>query len=150
MNSANIIDMLIIEDTSQDLTLALRALGKIELTSRIQYARDGEEALDFVFCEGPCTERKMADGPKVILLDLKLPKIDGLEVLARIKGDIRTRSIPVIVLTSSAEQKDIMESYALGANSYIIKPVNSEQFCQAVQIVGTYWLSLNQAYNPEV
>ena len=149
MNSANIVEMLIVEDTSQDMDLALRALGKIELTNRIQFARDGEEALDFIFCEGLFADRKMEDGPRVILLDLKLPKIDGLEVLQRIKSDPRTKTIPVVVLTSSAEPSDVIESYSFGANSYIVKPVNSEQFSQAVQALGMYWLILNQPPTPE-
>jgi two-component system response regulator len=149
VNSANIVEMLIVEDTSQDMDLALRALGKIELTNRIQFARDGEEALDFIFCEGLFADRKMEDGPRVILLDLKLPKIDGLEVLQRIKSDPRTKTIPVVVLTSSAEPSDVIESYSFGANSYIVKPVNSEQFSQAVQALGMYWLILNQPPTPE-
>jgi two-component system, response regulator len=149
VNSANTVEMLIVEDTSQDMDLALRALGKVELTNRIQFARDGEEALDFIFCEGLFADRKMEDGPRVILLDLKLPKIDGLEVLQRIKSDPRTKTIPVVVLTSSAEPSDVIESYSFGANSYIVKPVNSEQFSQAVQALGMYWLILNQPPTPE-
>ena len=143
MNEANIVEILIVEDTPQDLDLALRALRKAKLTNRIQVARDGEEALQFIFCEGPHSGRKIENGPKVILLDLKLPKVDGLEVLHRIKSDPRTKSIPVVVLTSSREQHDVVDSYNLGVNSYIVKPVNFEQFSEAVQKLGMYWLLLN-------
>jgi two-component system response regulator len=144
MNEAAIVEILIVEDTPQDLDLALRALRKAKLSNRIQVARDGEEALQFILCEGPHAQRKMENGPKVILLDLKLPKVDGLEVLQRIKGDPRTKSIPVVVLTSSQEQNDVVESYHLGVNSYIVKPVNFEGFAKAVQELGMYWLLLNQ------
>ena len=144
MNENHIVEILIVEDTPQDLELALRALKKANLTNRIEVARDGTEALDFVFCEGAHAGRKMENGPRVILLDLKLPKVDGLEVLQRIKADPRTRAIPVVVLTSSKEQRDIVESYRLGVNSYIVKPVNFERFVAAVQDLGMYWLLLNQ------
>ena len=144
MNPANIVEILIVEDTSEDLDLTLRALRKAKITNHIQVARDGEEALEFIFCEGPFAERKIEDGPKVILLDLKLPKIDGLEVLQRIKSDPRTKMIPVVVLTSSKEQSDVVESYNLGVNSYIVKPVNFERFAAAVQELGMYWLLHNQ------
>ena len=144
MNESSMVEILIVEDTPQDLDLALRALRKAKVTNRIHIARDGEEAIQFIFCEGPYSERKLENGPNVILLDLKLPKIDGLEVLKRIKSDPRTRAIPVVVLTSSKEQKDVVESYNLGVNSYIVKPVNFEQFTDAVQKLGLYWLLLNQ------
>ena len=143
MNDANIVEILIVEDSQQDLDLALRALRKAKLTNRIQAVRDGEEALQFLFCQGPHSGRKIENGPKVILLDLKLPKVDGLEVLQRIKADPRTKTIPVVVLTSSKEQSDVIESYHLGVNSYIVKPVNFEQFSEAVQKLGMYWLLLN-------
>jgi len=143
MTAANIVEILIVEDNEQDLELAQRALRKAKLTNHIHVARDGQEALEFLFCEGPHSERKIEHGPKVILLDLKLPKVDGLEVLRRIKNDPRTDSIPVVVLTSSKEQSDVIESYHLGVNSYIVKPVNFEQFSDAVQKLGMYWLLLN-------
>jgi CheY-like chemotaxis protein len=143
MNEADIVEILIVEDNEQDLALAQRALRKANVTNRIHVARDGEEALQFLFCEGRYSGRKLEDGPKVILLDLKLPKLDGLEVLQRIKGDLCTRAIPVVVLTSSREQNDVVESYHLGVNSYIVKPVNFEQFSETVQKLGFYWLLLN-------
>jgi CheY-like chemotaxis protein len=139
------IEILLVEDNPNDLELTLRALRKANLTNNIQVARDGAEALDFLFCEGAYANRKLEDGPKVVLLDLKLPKIDGLEVLRRVKTDERTKSIPVVVLTSSKEQKDVVDSYHLGVNSYIVKPVNFEGFANAVQEIGMYWLLLNQA-----
>jgi two-component system, response regulator len=144
MSETRAVEILIVEDTDQDLQLALRALRKANVTNRIQVARDGEEALEFLFCEGPYADRKIEDAPKVILLDLKLPKIDGLEVLQRIKADPRTQAIPVVVLTSSKEQRDVVESYKFGVNSYIVKPVNFEGFIKAVQELGMYWLLLNQ------
>lgn len=139
------VEILLVEDHPQDLELAQRALQKAKLTNRIHVARDGEEALEFIFCEGPYSNRRLEDSPKLILLDLKLPKVSGLEVLQRLKGDPRTRRIPVVILTSSKEQKDVIESYHLGVNSYIVKPVNFESFAAAVQQIGMYWLLLNQA-----
>lgn len=145
MNANTAVEILLVEDNPQDLELAQRALRKANLTNRIHVARDGEEALEFLFCEGPHSARRIEDTPKVILLDLKLPKVDGLEVLRRLKGDPRTRTIPVVVLTSSKEQNDVVESYHLGVNSYIVKPVNFDSFVGAVQQLGMYWLLLNQA-----
>jgi CheY-like chemotaxis protein len=144
MNETNAVEILLVEDTPEDLELALRALQKAKLTNRIQVARDGAEAIEFIFGEGAYVGRKIENGPKVILLDLKLPKIDGIEVLRRIKSDARTKTIPVVVLTSSKEQKDVVESYRLGVNSYIVKPVNFERFAEAVRDLGMYWLLLNQ------
>src|SRR6266446_3156976 len=131
MNETNAVEILLVEDNPQDLELTLRALRKGNLTNRIQVARDGAEAIEFIFCEGEHAARKIDNMPKVILLDLKLPKIDGLEVLRRIKGDARSKSIPVVVLTSSKEQSDVVESYRLGVNSYIVKPVNFDRFVTA-------------------
>lgn len=139
----NIVEILIVEDNPQDLELALRALRKANLASRIQIARDGVEALQFILCQGPHCERKIENGPKIILLDLKLPKVDGLEVIKRLKSDPRTRSIPVVMFTSSKEQNDVVRSYELGANSYVVKPVNFERFCDALQHLGLYWLQFN-------
>jgi CheY-like chemotaxis protein len=124
--------------------MTLRALKKANLANHIHIARDGAEALQFIFCQGEYTGRKIENAPKVILLDLKLPKVDGKEVLERIKSDPRTKMIPVVVLTSSKEQCDVVESYKLGVNSYIVKPVNFEGFAAAVQDLGMYWLLHNQ------
>ncbi|MEI9938704.1 MAG: response regulator [Pseudomonadota bacterium] len=143
--TSEIVEILLVEDNPEDLHLALRALAKAQLTNHIQVARDGAEALEFLFGEGAHAGRKAEQGPKVVLLDLKLPKIDGLEVLKRLKADERTRMIPVVMLTSSREQSDLVESYRLGVNSYIVKPVNFERFAQAVQDLGLYWVLLNQA-----
>jgi len=143
MNEINPVEILLVEDSEEDLELALRALTKAHLTNRIAVARDGLEAVEFIFCEGAHAGRRIEDTPKVILLDLKLPKIDGLEVLQRLKDDPRTRQIPVVVLTSSKEQSDVLKSYQLGVSSYIVKPVNFESFTAAVQQIGMYWLLLN-------
>ena len=144
MSGEGVVEILVVEDTPQDLELALRALKKANLSNNIHVARDGAEAIDFIFGEGVHAGRSLDSPPKVVLLDLKLPKVDGLEVLKRIKSDPRTRSIPVVVLTSSKEQRDVVESYNLGANSYIVKPVTFERFTAAVQELGMYWLLLNQ------
>src|SRR5580698_8957160 len=144
MNETSIVELLLVEDNPEDLKMTLRALKKANLANHIHVARDGEEALQFIFCEGEYAGRKIENTPKVILLDLKLPKVDGKEVLQRIKSDPRTKTIPVVVLTSSKEQNDVVESYQLGVNSYIVKPVNFEGFVTAVQQLGMYWLLLNQ------
>jgi two-component system response regulator len=144
MNETNEVEILLVEDNQDDMDMALRSLRKANLTNRIQTVRDGAEALEFIFCEGAFAGRKFENPPKVILLDLKLPKVDGMEVLKRIKGDSRTKMIPVVILTSSKEQRDVIESYSLGVNSYIVKPVNFEQFAAAVQELGMYWLLHNQ------
>jgi CheY-like chemotaxis protein len=144
MNETNEIEILLVEDNQDDLDMALRSLRKANLTNRIQTVRDGAEALEFIFCQGAFASRKFENPPKVILLDLKLPKIDGMEVLKRIKSDPRTKMIPVVILTSSKEQRDVVESYNLGVNSYIVKPVNFEQFAVAVRELGMYWLLHNQ------
>ena len=144
MNQPHQTEILLVEDSQDDLDMTLRALRKANMANHIQIARDGAEAMDFIFCEGAHAARKIENIPKLILLDLKLPKIDGLEVLKRIKGDPRTRMIPVVVLTSSKEQNDVIKSYGLGGNSYIVKPVDFESFAAAVQKLGMYWLLLNQ------
>jgi len=145
MSNGRPVEVLVVEDNPQDLELLLRALKKANLGNRIEVARDGAEALEFVFCEGAYAGRQIQDRPKMILLDLKLPKVDGLEVLQRIRSDPRTRMIPVVVLTSSKEQSDVVETYRLGVNSYVVKPVSFEQFASAVQQLGLYWLLLNEA-----
>jgi len=139
------IEILMVEDNLYDEELALHALRNHNLANHIQVVHDGAEALDYVFCTGKYAHRSIEDTPKLILLDLKLPKVDGLEVLKRIKSDPRTKSIPVVMLTSSSQERDIIESYELGVNSYIVKPVDFEQFSQAVQQIGFYWLLLNQS-----
>lgn len=140
----NQIEILLVEDNPADLRMTLHALQGARLANHIHIARDGSEALEFIFCEGAFATRKIIDVPKVIMLDLKLPKVDGLEVLARLKGDARTKNIPVVILTSSKEQTDIVRSYDLGVSSYIVKPVDFESFTKAVRELGLYWLLLNQ------
>jgi two-component system, response regulator len=137
------IEILLVEDNPNDVELALHALEKGHVANRVQVVRDGAEALDFIFCTGDYAYRDQTNTPKIILLDLKLPKVDGLEVLRRLKSESSTQAIPVIMMTSSREERDIVESYRLGVNSYIVKPVDFEQFLQAVQQIGLYWLLLN-------
>jgi two-component system, response regulator len=138
------VEILLVEDNPSDLEVALRALKEQNLCNNVQVARDGEEALDFIFCQGPFAGRRPDELPRVILLDLKLPLIDGMEVLRQIRADARTRHVPVVVLTSSTEDRDVVESYALGVNSYIAKPVDFDQFKDAMQMIGMYWLMLNR------
>jgi two-component system response regulator len=144
MSDLNSLDILLVEDNPQDLELALLALRQANPRLRVHVLRDGAEALEYIFCEGPFAGRLINDMPSVILLDLKLPKVDGLDVLRRIKSDSRTAVIPVVVLTSSNEQRDLVESYQLGVNSYIVKPVNFERYTEAVRELGLYWMALNQ------
>jgi two-component system response regulator len=140
----NSVEILLVEDNPNDVELALYSFQKHNLANRIRVVRDGAEALEFLFCTGAYAARRIEDKPKVILLDLKLPKVNGLEVLRHIKDDPRTRMIPVVVLTSSREERDIMASYQLGVNGYMVKPVDFEQFTEAVRHFGYYWLLLNQ------
>jgi two-component system response regulator len=135
--------ILLVEDNPDDEALTLRALRKNNIANDVVVARDGVEALDYLFGEGAHQDRNLADQPQVILLDLKLPKVDGLEVLKRIRQDDRTRRLPVVILTTSSEESDIVSSYDLGANSYIRKPVDFDQFMEAVRQLGLYWLVLN-------
>jgi len=145
MSDDDLVEILLVEDDPKDVRLALHALRAENIGNRIEVARDGEEALDFLFCRGPHSGRKRTRGPKLILLDLKLPKIDGLQVLKEIKDDPLTQSIPVTVLTSSKEEQDIVESYRLGVNSYIQKPVDFDQFRETIKTLGLYWMVVNQA-----
>jgi CheY-like chemotaxis protein len=139
----NPIDILLVEDNPSDVALALHAFKKHKLTNHIQVLRDGAEALEFLFGTGAYAQRDISSGPRVLLLDLKLPLVSGLEVLRRLKADPRTQPIPVVMLTSSREERDIVESYQLGVNSYIVKPVDFAQFTEAMRTLGMYWLLLN-------
>ncbi len=138
------VDILLVEDSQDDIDLALHALRRGKLGDTISVVRDGEEALDFLFCRGPFAHRSFDHPPKLVLLDLKLPKIDGLQVLKAIKGDPRTQPIPVVIMTSSREERDIVEGYRSGVNSYIQKPVEFGQFREAVNALGLYWVVINQ------
>lgn len=139
-----VIEILLVEDNPDDVELALIALEEYNIANRIHVVRDGEEALDFLFQRGAYESRQGADSPRVVLLDLKLPRVDGMEVLRQIKSDPRTRRTPVVMLTSSNQEKDMMQSYDLGVNSYIVKPVDFDQFKEAMRSLGYYWLLLNE------
>ena len=144
MDNLNEVEILLVEDNPRDEELTLRALKKHNLANRVHVAKDGAEALDYLFASGTYEGRDIGKTPKVILLDLKLPKVDGLEVLRKVKTDERTKTIPVVVLTSSREEKDMVESYKLGVNSYIVKPVDFNKFVDAVGDLGLYWLLINE------
>lgn len=136
--------ILLVEDNPDDEELTLRALRKNNIGNNLVVARDGAEALDFLFCTGAYANRDPNDLPQVILLDLKLPKVDGLEVLSRIRSEERTHLLPVVILTSSREEQDLIKGYKLGANSYVRKPVDFNRFIEAVRQLGLYWLVLNE------
>jgi len=143
MNTADV-DILLVEDSHDDADLALHALRREKLANNIFVARDGEEALDFLFCRETFEDRSFDHPPKLVLLDLKLPKVNGMQVLKQVKEDPRTCMIPIVILTSSKEERDLVQSYDLGANSYIQKPVDFEQFRATVKTAGLYWLVVNQ------
>ncbi len=143
MSAAESIEILLVEDNPADAELTLHALQKSNLANKIQLVRDGEEALDFLLCRGNFADRQFQQPPHLILLDLKLPKVDGLQVLEEVKRDLRTRAIPVIVLTTSKEERDMVTSYRFGVNSYIQKPLNFSEFQEVVRQLGMYWLLLN-------
>ncbi len=136
--------ILLVEDNPDDEALTLRAFKKNNIKNPVVVARDGEQALAYLYATGPYAGRDVTDSPQVVLLDLKLPKIDGLEVLRRIRADERTKLLPVVILTSSREEQDIVNGYRLGANSYVRKPVDFEQFIEAARQLGLYWLLLNE------
>jgi two-component system response regulator len=138
------VDILLVEDNQDDMDLALHALRREKLANSIFVVRDGEEALDFLFCRGQFADRGFDHPPKLVLLDLKLPKIDGLQVLKELKSDPRTQSIPVVIMTSSREERDLVEGYKSGVNSFIQKPVDFDQFRDTVKTLGLYWLVVNQ------
>lgn len=143
----NQLEILLVEDNPQDAELTIRALKKRTLANHFVHVQDGQEAVDFLFCKGAYKDRDDREMPKVILLDLKLPKLNGIEVLRLLRADVRTRSVPVVMLTSSREERDVIESYQLGANSYIVKPVDFENFLEVVSNMITYWLLLNELPN---
>ena len=136
--------ILLVEDNADDVELCLHALRKEKLSNKIHVARDGQEALDFLFARGPHLDRGQQSLPRLILLDLKLPKVDGIQVLRQVKSSAATRFLPVVILTSSREERDLVESYELGVNSYLQKPVNFEEFRGVVKQLGLYWLVVNQ------
>jgi two-component system response regulator len=138
------LEILLVEDNPQEAELTIRALKKRTLANHFVHVHDGQEALDFLFGKGPYKERDVRELPKVVLLDLKLPKLDGIEVLRQMRANEHTRLVPVVVLTSSREDRDVIEAYQLGANSYIVKPVDFEKFLEVVSNMITYWLLLNE------
>lgn len=145
--SEETVEILLVEDNKRDADLTLRALKKRNLSNKVVWVKDGEEALEYLFAKGQYEGRSIKDKPKVVLLDLKMPKVDGLEVLKELRTNEVTKKIPVVVLTSSNEEKDIVQSYEYGVNSYIVKPVNFNKFLEAVADVGLYWLLLNKSPN---
>jgi len=144
MTTLEDVEILLVEDNPNDVELTLRALQKQNLASKVFVVKDGAEALDFIFATGSYTKRNIENRPKVVLLDLKLPKVDGIEVLRKIKADPRTKHTPVVMLTSSQEERDVIDTYNLGVNSYIVKPVDFNNFVHAVSELGIYWGILNK------
>lgn len=138
------VEILFVEDSEDDATLTIRALTKSGFTNKLHHVRDGAEALDFIYGRGVYASRDLKVNPKLILLDLKMPKVSGIQVLEKVKSDPNLRSIPVVILTSSKEDPDVAKCYALGANSYIVKPVDSDSFIRAIKEIGLYWMVLSQ------
>ncbi len=147
MTDEHEVEILFVEDNPHEAELTIRGLRKHNLVNKLKHIDDGAEALEFIFSKGEYASRENSPAPKLIILDLKLPKVDGLEILRQLKADEKTRLIPVVVLTSSQEEQDVIESYRLGVNSYIVKPVNFESFGKAVAELGLYWVILNHAPN---
>ena len=144
MITKNVVDILLVEDNPYDAELTLRALKEVKILNNVVVLTDGEEAINYLFGLNEYKDRDLSLHPRVIFLDLKLPKVDGLEILKKVKEDDRTKSIPIVIVTSSKEERDVVKSYKLGVNSYIVKPVDSEKFIEAVKDLGLYWLILNQ------
>src|ERR1700743_2711088 len=138
------VEVLLVEDNVHDAEMTIRALKKVNLANNLVHVKDGEEALDFIFARGKFADREKTDLPKVILLDIKMPKVDGIEVLRQLKSQEASKTIPVVIMTSSKEEQDIINSYQLGVNSYVVKPVDFEGFARAVSQLGLYWLLTNQ------
>ena len=143
------VEILLVEDNTHDAEMTIRSLKKMNLANRLVHVQDGEEALDFIFTRGKFSGRSPGSNPKVILLDIKMPKVDGIEVLRQIKTNEKTKLIPVVIMTSSREEQDIIASYRFGVNSYVVKPVDFEGFARAVSELGLYWLLMNQVCTQE-
>jgi two-component system response regulator len=139
------IDILLVEDNPHDAEMTIRALNKVNLANKLLHVKDGVAALDFIFAKGEYAKRQIENKPKIVLLDIKMPRVDGIEVLKQIKSNEDTRSIPVVIMTSSKEEQDIITSYNLGVNSYVVKPVDFAGFAKAVSELGFYWLITNQS-----
>jgi two-component system, response regulator len=142
------VEILLVEDSPEDAELTIRALRRHKIANEIQVAEDGAEALDFLFCRGAHQDRTFSHPPRLVLLDLKLPKVGGMEVLRAIRADERTKAIPVVVLTSSKEERDLIDGYKLGVNAYAQKPVDFQQFSETVRQIGMFWMLINQAPRP--
>jgi two-component system, response regulator len=147
---SDVVEILLVDDSPEDVELTIRALRRHKIANDIEVVEDGAEALDFLFCRGAYKERKFPHPPKLILLDLKLPKVDGLEVLRAMRADDRTKTIPVVILTSSKEQRDLIAGYNLGVNAFVQKPVDFEQFGEAIRHIGMFWVLVNQAPPPVI
>jgi two-component system, response regulator len=142
--ATNAIEILLVEDNPADAEMTLRALRRNNLANRVHWVKDGEEALDYMFCAGAYAGRAQAGVPKLVMLDIKMPKVDGIEVLRRLKAEPATRAVPVVIMTSSNEERDVMETYKLGVNSYIVKPVEFDAFLETVAKIGLYWVITNR------